>query len=63
MGRTKGAQNKNTAVNPLLSVMTAEERITLIASLIVEKIHNDQDDGRKLIKRLGGARDESITTS
>ena len=63
MGRTIGAQNKKKSANPLLSVMTVEERITLIANLIVEEIRNDQGNDCKLLKRLGGVKNESITTS
>lgn len=42
MGRTTGAINKNIAINPLLSKMTVEERIALLANLIVKKIIEDE---------------------
>lgn len=48
MGRTIGATNKNTIIDPLLSNMSIEERLTLIASLIVKKMLADKDKNIKI---------------
>lgn len=48
MGRTIGATNKNTVIDPLLSNMSIEERLTLIASLIVKKMLSDKDKNIKI---------------
>lgn len=48
MGRTIGATNKNTVIDPLLSNMSIEERLTLIASLIVKKMLSDKDKNKKI---------------
>lgn len=48
MGRTIGATNKNTVIDPLLSNMSIEERLTLIASLIVKKMLSDNDKNIKI---------------
>lgn len=57
MGRTKGAKNKKPTIDPLHTVMTTEERLEFLASLIVERIEEDQTSGRKLLEKIG-AQDE-----
>ena len=37
--------------------MTAEERLEFLASLIIERIEEDQSSGRTLLKKIG-AQDE-----
>lgn len=52
MGRTKGAKNKKSNIQPLNAEMTTEERLTFIANLIADKIRDDQNNGRQLLKKL-----------
>lgn len=52
MGRTKGSKNKKPSIDPLHTVMTNEERIEFLASLIVERIEEDQVNGRKLLEKI-----------
>lgn len=57
MGRRKGSKNKKPTIDPLHTAMTAEERLEFLASLIIERIEEDQSSGRKLLKKIG-AQDE-----
>ena len=57
MGRRKGSKNKKPAIDPLHTVMTNEERLDFLASLIVSRIEEDQANGRNLITKIG-AQDE-----
>lgn len=42
MGRTKGAQNKKPLVQPLNSELILQERLELLANLVVDRIVADQ---------------------
>ena len=53
MGRRKGSKNKKPTIDPLHTVMTAEERLEFIARLIVEHIETDQANGRELLTKIG----------
>ena len=53
MGRTKGAKNKKPAIDPLHTVMTNEERLDFLARLMVERIEEDQINGRELLEKIG----------
>ena len=54
MGRRKGSKNKQPTVDPLHTVMTSEERLEFIASLIVDRIEEDQESGHTLLEEIGG---------
>jgi hypothetical protein len=54
MGRTKGAKNKNSGEVPIYSTLPIEERIFVLANLIVDRIIEDQTNGKELLKRIGG---------
>lgn len=53
MGSRKDIANEDLAIQDTLS-MTIEERLTLIANLIVDKIIEDQDGGELLLKNIVG---------
>ena len=57
MGRRKGSKNKKPVIDPLNTVMTNEERLDFLASLIVSRIEENQANGRNLITKIG-AQDE-----
>ena len=57
MSRRKGSKNKKPVIDPLHTVMTNEERLDFLASLIVSRIEEDQTNGRKLLAKIG-AQDE-----
>ena len=57
MSRRKGSKNKKPVIDPLHTVMTNEERLDFLASLIVNRIEEDQANGRNLITKIG-AQDE-----
>ena len=57
MSRRKGSKNKKPAIDPLHTVMTNEERLDFLASLIVSRIEENQANGRNLITKIG-AQDE-----
>lgn len=61
MARTKGAKNKKPTIDPLHTTMTVEERLEFIASLIVERIEEDQKSGLELLIKIGG-QDERAST-
>jgi hypothetical protein len=51
MGRTKGTPNKNTAVRPPVCKLSEDERVQLVANLIVDRILADQQNGQPLLKK------------
>ncbi len=53
MGNRKDLAAEDLAIQDTLS-MTIEERLTLIANLIVDKIIEDQDGGELLLKKIKG---------
>ncbi|NCU40675.1 hypothetical protein EOL73_02880 [Candidatus Saccharibacteria bacterium] len=57
MSRRKGSKNKKPVIDPLHTVMTNEERLDFLASLIVDRIEQDQANGRELLAKIG-AQDE-----
>jgi len=57
MGRLKGSKNKNSAEVPAYTALPTEDRIILLANLIVDRIYEDQTNGAKLLKKLGGTHD------
>ena len=57
MGRRKGSKNKKPTIDPLHTVMTNEERLDFLASLIVDRIEENQANGRELLAKIG-AQDE-----
>jgi hypothetical protein len=52
MARLKGSRNKNSDETPLYSTLPTEERIVVLANLIVDSILEDQINGERLLKRL-----------
>lgn len=52
MGRVKGIRNKNTETRPVTSSLSPEERIHLLANIIIDRILEDQKNGQKLLKTL-----------
>jgi hypothetical protein len=52
MGRTKGSKNKNTAEMPMYTALPTEERLFVLANLIVDRIVEDQQNGAMLLKQL-----------
>lgn len=60
MGRRKGSKNKKPIIDPLHTVMTTEERLEFLASLIVERIEEDQTDGGELFEKIGVQDDRKL---
>ena len=60
MGRRKGSKNKKPTIDPLHTVMTSEERLEFIASLIVDRIEEDQEGGRRLLEKIGGQDEKGL---
>jgi hypothetical protein len=54
MSRPKGSKNKIRQVPVETFSYTTEQRIDLIAGLIVERIIEDRRNGRRLLAILGG---------
>jgi hypothetical protein len=54
MGRLKGSKNKNSGEVPMYSSLPTEERIFVIANLIVDRVIEDQSSGRTLLRQIGG---------
>ncbi len=52
MGRVKGSHNKNSTIRPSTSTLTSAERIQLLANLIIDRILEDQRNGKPLLKKL-----------
>jgi len=58
MARPKGSKNKNSAEVPIYTALPTEDRIILLANLIVDRIYEDQTNGSKLLEKLGGTHDD-----
>jgi len=52
MGRVKGIRNKNSQIRPVTSSLSPEERIRVLANLIIDRILDDQKNGQVLLKKL-----------
>jgi hypothetical protein len=52
MARTKGSHNKDAMIRPVTSELTVEERIQLLANLIVDRVADDQEKNQRLLKQL-----------
>ncbi len=53
MSRTKGSKNKNQNQQAIPEMMlSAEERIQLIANIIVDRIIDDQANGELLLRQI-----------
>lgn len=52
MARLKGSKNKNSSDTPLYSTLPTEERLIVLANLIVDRIMEDQTSGGTLLKWL-----------
>ncbi len=50
MGRLKGSLNKNSTIKP--SILPIEDRIRFIANLIIDRIIEDQKNGKTLLKQI-----------
>lgn len=63
MGRLKGSVNKAPQRVPETVHMTAEQRLELLANLIVDRIIQDRNEGQKLLKRIEGKYAARTTTA
>lgn len=55
MARTKGAKNNNSGEVLAYSALPTEERRFVIANRIIDRIIEDQLNGKKLLKEIGGS--------
>ncbi len=52
MGRLKGSLNKISTIRPSASNLSTEERIRFIANILIDKIVEDQRNGKVLYKKI-----------
>lgn len=52
MGRVKGIRNKSTQKRSITSSLSPEERIQVLANLIIDRILEDQRNGQVLLKKI-----------
>jgi hypothetical protein len=52
MARPKGSRNKNSSALPDYALLTTEQRVEVLANLIVDKIYEDLRGDRALLKKL-----------
>jgi hypothetical protein len=57
MARLNGSQNKNISGQPATLTLSVEDRLELLANVIVDRIMDDQQDGQKLLKRIEDSHD------
>jgi len=55
MARPKGSKNKNSSALPDYALLTTEQRVEVLANLIVDKIYEDLCGSRTLLKKLTAA--------
>lgn len=58
MSRPKGTKNRNSAAQPEYTKLPTEERLVVIANLIVDRIIEDQQQDNLLLRQLLGSEDE-----
>lgn len=63
MGRLKGSKNKNSGEVPVYSKMPTEERVFVIANLIIDRIVEDQTNGQVLLRQIGGNGESQLSAS
>ncbi len=63
MARTVGSKNQNLIVRPPTSALDTDERMRLVANLIVDRIKDDQQNGHILFKAIGGSNDTRAITA
>lgn len=54
MARLAGSKNKNSSALPMYVTLSTEERIMVIANLVVDRIQTDQSNGKTLLKKILG---------
>lgn len=52
MGRLKGSKNKNSSNRIIASSLSSEERIRVLANLVIDRIIQDQKDGSPLFHKI-----------
>ena len=52
MGRLKGILNKISTIRPSASNLSTEERIRFIANILIDKIVEDQRNGKVIYKKI-----------
>ncbi len=52
MARTKGSKNKNSAEVPMYTSLPTEEKLFVLANLIIDRIIEDQQTGGKLLRQV-----------
>ena len=63
MARPKGSKNKNSSAQPEYMSFTVQQRIEVLANVIVDRIESDQKSGKKLIKRIEKSYEQRIATT
>lgn len=63
MSRTTGSPNNNNIVRPPTSKLDTDERMRLVANLIVDRIKDDQQNGQMLFRNIGGSNDTRAITA
>lgn len=56
MARPKGSKNRNTSALTQYADLSTDERLQLLANLIVDKIVDDQNNGKVIQKRIEATR-------
>lgn len=52
MGSVKDIQNKSSEQRPVTSSLSSDDRIRLIANLIIDRVLEDQRNGKILFKKI-----------
>ena len=63
MGRLKGSKNKNSGEVPVYSKMPTEERVFVIANLIIDRIIEDQTNDQRLLRQIGGGSESQLSAT
>ena len=63
MARTKGSTNKVKVHLPDICALSSEQRIELLANLIIDRILDDQTHDQKLLKQIGDSYESRQVTA
>jgi PII-like signaling protein len=59
MARLRGSKNKNSGEVPVYMAMSTQERVLVLANMIVDRVMEDQATGGAVLKRIEGGYEPS----
>ena len=58
MARPKGSRNQNSSALPDYAMLSTDERVTVLANLLVDKMYADYQGKKTILKKLANVDDD-----